>query len=113
MPDLGDVRLDPGVEERIRAEADDLIAATGMRQVDVHVELPNLAAAVDDGEPGDAARRPRGPVAELRLAMTPEVALGLYMAQSLYNLRTAAVAESLRVQLNEAMAAASSIRSTS
>jgi aspartyl-tRNA(Asn)/glutamyl-tRNA(Gln) amidotransferase subunit A len=105
VPDLGDVRLDPGVDERIRAEADDLIAATGMRQVDVHVELPNLAAQWMMGnlatllaDLGD--RWPRS--ASL---MTPEVALGLYMAQSLYNLRTAAVAELLRVQLNEAMAA--------
>ena len=38
--------------------------------------------------------------------MTPEVAAGLYMSQSLYNLRTAAVAEELRVQANEVMAAA-------
>jgi aspartyl-tRNA(Asn)/glutamyl-tRNA(Gln) amidotransferase subunit A len=38
--------------------------------------------------------------------MTPDVALGLFMAQSLYNLRTAAVSEGLRVEMNEAMAAA-------
>ncbi len=38
--------------------------------------------------------------------MTPEVAAGLYMSQSFYNLRTAAVAEELRIQANEAMAAA-------
>jgi aspartyl-tRNA(Asn)/glutamyl-tRNA(Gln) amidotransferase subunit A len=38
--------------------------------------------------------------------MTPEVASGLYMSQALYNLHTAAVAERLRVQANEAMAAA-------
>jgi aspartyl-tRNA(Asn)/glutamyl-tRNA(Gln) amidotransferase subunit A len=37
--------------------------------------------------------------------MTPDVALGLFMGQSLYNLSTAAVAEGLRVQANEAMAA--------
>jgi aspartyl-tRNA(Asn)/glutamyl-tRNA(Gln) amidotransferase subunit A len=36
--------------------------------------------------------------------MTPDVAIGVYMAQSLYNLRTAAVAETLRIQLNQAMA---------
>jgi aspartyl-tRNA(Asn)/glutamyl-tRNA(Gln) amidotransferase subunit A len=38
--------------------------------------------------------------------MTPDVALGLQMAQALYNLQTAAVAETRRVQLNETMAAA-------
>ncbi len=104
VPDLGEVRLDPGVEEQLRVEATELIAATGMRQVDVRVELPNVAAQWMMGnlatllaDLGD--RWPR--CASL---MTPEVALGLYMAQSLYNLRTAAVAESLRIELNEAMA---------
>jgi Asp-tRNA(Asn)/Glu-tRNA(Gln) amidotransferase A subunit family amidase len=38
--------------------------------------------------------------------MTPDVALGLFMSQSLYNLRTAAVTESLRLQANEAMGSA-------
>jgi aspartyl-tRNA(Asn)/glutamyl-tRNA(Gln) amidotransferase subunit A len=38
--------------------------------------------------------------------MTAEVASGLYMSQALYNLHTAAVAERLRVEANEAMAAA-------
>ena len=104
VPDLGDVRLDPGVEEQIRAAADDLIAPTGMREVDVHVELPNMAAQWMMGNLATllAALGDRWP--SCASLMTPEVALGLYMAQSLYNLRTAAVAESLRVQLNEAMA---------
>jgi aspartyl-tRNA(Asn)/glutamyl-tRNA(Gln) amidotransferase subunit A len=36
--------------------------------------------------------------------LTDEVAIGLYLSQSLYNLRAAAVAESLRVQAYRAMA---------
>ena len=38
--------------------------------------------------------------------LTDEIAIGLYLSQSLYNLRTAAVAEELRVQAYQAMAAA-------
>jgi Asp-tRNA(Asn)/Glu-tRNA(Gln) amidotransferase A subunit family amidase len=106
VPSLGGVPLDPGVEERLRAEAAALITATGMVEVDLRIELPNLAAQWMMGnlatllaDLGD--RWPR-----CAPDMTPDVALGLYMAQSLYNLRTAAVAESLRVEFNQAMAAA-------
>src|SRR3954466_12742203 len=44
VPNLGGVTLEPGVEDRIRAEAKALIADTGMIEVDVPVEPPNLAA---------------------------------------------------------------------
>jgi Asp-tRNA(Asn)/Glu-tRNA(Gln) amidotransferase A subunit family amidase len=106
VPSLGGVPLDPGVEERLREEATALVAATGMVPVDLEIELPNMAAQwmmgnlatllveLGDEWPGCASD------------LTPDVAIGLYMAQSLYNLQTAAVAEALRVQLNEAMAAA-------
>jgi Asp-tRNA(Asn)/Glu-tRNA(Gln) amidotransferase A subunit family amidase len=106
VPALGGVPLDPGVEERLREEAAALIAATGMVEVDLRIELPNMAAQWMMGnlatllvELGD-----RWP--SCASDMTPDVAIGLYMAQSLYNLQTAAVAESLRIQLNETMAAA-------
>lgn len=106
IPNLGGVPLEPGVEEQLRAEADAMIAATGMQRVDLDVVVPNLAAQwmmgnlatlladLGDEWPGCASE------------MTPEVSAGLYMSQSFYNLRTAAVAEELRVQANEAMAAA-------
>jgi aspartyl-tRNA(Asn)/glutamyl-tRNA(Gln) amidotransferase subunit A len=106
VPTLGGVRLDPGVEEHLRAEAAALIAATGMVEVDLRIDLPNMAAQWMMGnmatllaDLGD--RWPR-----CAPDMTPDVALGVFMAQSLYNLRTAAIAEELRVQMNEAMAAA-------
>ena len=106
VPGLGGVSLDPGVEDHLRAEAAALIAATGMVQVDLRIELPNMAAQWMMGNMAtllaDLGDRWPGCASD----MTPDVALGLYMAQSLYNLQTAAVAESLRIQLNEAMAAA-------
>ncbi len=106
VPDIGGVPLEPGVEEHLRAEAAAMIAATGMVPVDVRIDLPNLAAQWMMGNLAtllaDLGDRWPGCADE----MTPEVAAGLYMSQSLYNLRTAAVAESLRVQSNEVMAAA-------
>ena len=106
IPTLSGVTLEPGVEEQLRAEAAALIASTGMVQVDIELSVPNLAAQwmmgnlatlladLGDHWPGCASE------------MSSEVAAGLFMSQSLYNLRTAAVAEALRVQANEAMAAA-------
>jgi len=94
------------VEDRIRAEAAALVAYTGMVLVDVDVTPPNLAAQWMMGnlatllaELGD--RWPR-----CADDLTDEVAIGVYLAQSLYNLHTAAAAEKLRVQANEAVARA-------
>ena len=106
IPNLGGVALEPGVEARLLADAAELVAATGMVLVDVTIELPNLAAQWMMGNLAtllaDLGDRWPGCASE----MTPEVASGLYMSQSLYNLRTAAVAEELRIQANEVMAAA-------
>src|SRR3546814_9629051 len=44
IPPLGGVTLEPGVEERIRSEAEALIAATGMVRVSLDVRPPNPAA---------------------------------------------------------------------
>ncbi|HEU5301308.1 MAG TPA: amidase [Acidimicrobiia bacterium] len=106
VPELGGVPLDPGVEEQLREELDALLAATGMVEVDLELRTPNMAAqwmmgnmATSLADLGD-----RWPACAAE--MTPDIALGLFMAQSLYNLRTAAEAERLRVEMNEAMAAA-------
>jgi aspartyl-tRNA(Asn)/glutamyl-tRNA(Gln) amidotransferase subunit A len=105
-PGLGGIALEPGVEARIRAEADALIAEQGMVRVDLEVRPPNLAAQwmmgnlatlladLGDEWPGCAGD------------MTDEVAAGLFLSQALYNLKTAAVAEELRIQANEVMARA-------
>jgi aspartyl-tRNA(Asn)/glutamyl-tRNA(Gln) amidotransferase subunit A len=106
VPSLGGVLLDPGVEEHLRAEAAALIAATGMVEVDVRIDLPNMAAQWMMGNLATALADLGDKWPSCAPDMTPEVALGLYMSQSLYNLRTAAVAETLRVQANEVMAAA-------
>ncbi len=106
VPALGGVTLAPGVEDRIRASAAELISATGMVQVDVRVEPPNLALqwmmgnlATLIGELG--TRWPR-----CAADLTDEVAFGLRLSESLYNLHSAAAAEALRIKANEAMAAA-------
>lgn len=106
VPALGGVILEPGVEDRIRAEAQALLADTGMVEVDLRVEPPNLAAQWMVGNMATL-------LADLgrlwpRCAgdLTDEIALGVRLSQSLYNLNTAAAAEELRIQANEAMAAA-------
>lgn len=104
VPSISGVRLDPGVEEHLRAEASALIAATGMVEVDVRVDLPNMAAQWMMGNLATALADLGDKWPACASDMTPEIALGLYMSQSLYNLRTAAVAESLRVQANQVMA---------
>ena len=105
VPALGGVTLEPGVEERIRTEAEALIADTGMVLVDRRVDPPNLTAQwmmgnvatlladLGDRWPGCADQ------------MTEEVATGLRLASGLYNLHTAAAAEKMRVEANEHMAA--------
>lgn len=106
VPALGGATLEPGVEDRIRAEAKQLIADTGMVEVDIRVEPPNLAAQWMMGnlatllaDLGDAWPQCSG-------ELTDEVAVGLHLAEAMYNLRTAAVAEELRIQANEVMARA-------
>ena len=106
VPDLGGVPLEPGVEAQLRTEAEAMIASTGMVLVDVKIDLPNLAAQWMMGNLATLLADLGGKWPGCANEMTPEVAAGLYMSQSLYNLRTAAVAESLRVQANEVMAAA-------
>ena len=106
VPALGGVTLEPGIEDRIRASAAELIAATGMVQVDARVEPPNLALqwmmgnlATLIGELG--TQWPR-----CASDLTEEVAFGLRLSETLYNLHSAAAAEALRIEANEAMAAA-------
>jgi aspartyl-tRNA(Asn)/glutamyl-tRNA(Gln) amidotransferase subunit A len=103
VANLGGTTLEPGVEDQLRAEAKHLIAATGMVQVDVDVRPPNLAAQwamgnlatlladLEDKWPGCASD------------LTDEVAFGLFLAQTMYNLHTAAAAEEMRIAANEAM----------
>jgi Asp-tRNA(Asn)/Glu-tRNA(Gln) amidotransferase A subunit family amidase len=106
IPNLGGVRLEAGVEEQIRAEAELLVAEAGLEVVELTIDLPNLAAQWMMGNLSTL-------IAELGPAwpgcakdLTTEVATGIYLAQALYNVHTAAEAEKRRVKANQAMAAA-------
>jgi aspartyl-tRNA(Asn)/glutamyl-tRNA(Gln) amidotransferase subunit A len=107
LPTLGGVsKVAPYIEQRVRAAAKTLVDATGLVEVDLELDLPNLSAQWMMGnlstlvaELGD-----RWPACASEL--TTEVATGLYLAQALYNLRTAAVAEEMRLRAYHVMAAA-------
>jgi Asp-tRNA(Asn)/Glu-tRNA(Gln) amidotransferase A subunit family amidase len=106
LPSIGDVTLEPGVEERIRSAAKELISATGMVEVDIQLELPNMAAQWAMGNLSTLLVE-LGPLwPSCAKDMTDEVALGTVLAESLYNLNLAAVAEGQRLQANAAMAGA-------
>jgi aspartyl-tRNA(Asn)/glutamyl-tRNA(Gln) amidotransferase subunit A len=106
IPSLADVVLEPGVEDRVRGAAKDLIAATGMVEVDVRLELPNLAAQWAMGNLSTLLAE-FGPLWPGCIDdLTDEIAIGTILAQSLYNLNLAAVAERQRIEANEAMAQA-------
>jgi aspartyl-tRNA(Asn)/glutamyl-tRNA(Gln) amidotransferase subunit A len=106
IPAIGGVTLDAGVEDLIRDQAKSLITSTGMVEVDIEVDPPNLAAQWMMGNLATllATLGPRWP--KCAPLLTDEVALGLRMSESLYNLYTAASAEAQRVQANEVMGAA-------
>lgn len=106
VPALGGVTLEPGVETHLRESATALIAATGMTEVDLDITVPNLAAQWMMGNLATllADLGARWPACANEL--TDEMAIGLLLSQSMYNLHTAAVAERQRIQANEAMAAA-------
>jgi aspartyl-tRNA(Asn)/glutamyl-tRNA(Gln) amidotransferase subunit A len=106
LPSLGGVPLEAGMEARVRAAADALIERNGMRRVDLHLDLPNLAATWMVGNMATVVAELEGTWPSRAGDLTPEIAIGMRLAQSLYNLEVAGAGEALRVQANEAMAAA-------
>ncbi|MCB0970387.1 MAG: amidase [Acidimicrobiales bacterium] len=106
VPSLGVTPLEDGVEELIRTQAEALVADTGMEVVDLDVRPPNLAAQWMMGNLSTllAELGPRWPSCAEDL--TEEVATGLFLAQAMYNLHTAAEAERLRVLAQQEMARA-------
>jgi len=106
VPNLGGVTLEPGVEDRILAEAKQLVADAGLVEVDLRVAPPNLSAQWMMGNVAtllaDLGDKWPGCAGDL----TDEVAAGLRMSQTMYNLNTAAAAERLRIEANETMARA-------
>lgn len=103
-PTLGGVPLHPGVEERILEAAAALIEGAGMKRVEGHVELPRLAGEwamgnlatlmADIGDRWPACARD----------LTEEMAIGMQLSESLYNVRVAAAAETTLTKANDAMA---------
>jgi Asp-tRNA(Asn)/Glu-tRNA(Gln) amidotransferase A subunit family amidase len=106
VPNLGGVTLEPGVEDRIRAEAKALIADAGLVEVDLRVEPPNLAAQWMMGNLATLLADLGNEWPRCARDLTEEVAVGLRLSQSLYNLNTAAAAEAMRIEANEVMARA-------
>jgi Asp-tRNA(Asn)/Glu-tRNA(Gln) amidotransferase A subunit family amidase len=104
VPSLGGVTLDDGVETHLRNEADALIAETGMVRVDLDANLPNFIAHWAMGNTStllaELGERWPGCAGDL----TDEIATGMRLSLSLYNLHTAAKAENLRIELNETLA---------
>src|SRR5690606_20538467 len=106
VPAIGGLTLEPGVEYPIRSEAETLAEQTRMVVVELVIRSPYLPAqwmmgnlATLLGELG-----PHWPSCARDL--TDEVAMGLCLSQSFYNLTTAAAAEDMRVEAIKAMAAA-------
>ena len=106
VPDLGGAKLEPGVEDLIRAEAKQLIEWTGMVEVDVDVRPPNLAAQWAIGNIATLLEDLGDKWPKCAGDLTGEISFGLFLAQSMYNLHTAAAAEGMRIQANEEMARA-------
>jgi len=102
--DLGAAIVEPTQAAVLLEVAEDLIRVAGLRQVDVVVTLPNgglewslsnLVGLV--GELGDA-------YPACHDDLTPEIQLGMSIAQERFSLRTAAAAEQFRIAANETMA---------
>ncbi len=106
LPSIAGVKLEPGVEEQLRERAAELIEAAGMVPVDISLALPNLAAQWAMGNLSTLLPELGRLWPSRADDLTDEIALGVRLSESLYNLHVAAVAEAQRLEANEAMAAA-------
>jgi aspartyl-tRNA(Asn)/glutamyl-tRNA(Gln) amidotransferase subunit A len=106
VPSIGGTPLDPGVEEHLRAKAEELARICGMEIVDVPLVTPNLAAMWMMGNLSTLLVELGKLWPKCAPLLTDEVAFGLYIAQAMYNLNSAGVAEGQRLELHEAMATA-------
>ncbi|HUW03687.1 MAG TPA: amidase [Acidimicrobiales bacterium] len=105
-PRLGGVTIDTAMEGIIVDAADALIAETGMQRVAGSVKMPVMASQWAMGNLATLLADMGDLWPRCRDDLTDEMAVGMYLAQSMYNLHTAAEAEKLRTQANETMAAA-------
>lgn len=105
-PRLGGVEIDTRMETVLHGAADCLVSDAGLVRVDRQVGFPTLSAQWMMGNLATLLADLGDRWPSCAPDMTEEVAIGLYLSQSVYNLHTAAAAEALRVQANEAMAEA-------
>jgi aspartyl-tRNA(Asn)/glutamyl-tRNA(Gln) amidotransferase subunit A len=103
--DLGTAVLEPRVAATVLETAEHLVAAAGLRRVDVAVSLPRgglewamsnligLAGALGDRYPA------------CQDDLTPEIQLGMNLATYNLNVKTAGATEVFRTRVNETMAA--------
>lgn len=106
IPDFAEVGLESGVGELVDAHAEKLIAATGMRRVDLRLDLPTLAIEWMMGNVSTLAAELGERWPDCSSDLTLAIEDGLRISQSLYNLRTAGTAEAKRLEINLAMAEA-------
>jgi Asp-tRNA(Asn)/Glu-tRNA(Gln) amidotransferase A subunit family amidase len=105
-PGLGGVPVDAEVEARVREAAALLVEELDLHVVDPPAALPRLGVQWVMGNVTSLMMELGDRWPQCAPLMTDEVAAGVYLTQSLYNLRVAAEAEAERIQVNEAMAAA-------
>ena len=89
LPSIAGVRLESGVEAQIRAKASELIAAAGMVEVDISLVLPNLAAQWAMGNLSTLLPELGRMWPSRADDLTDEIALGVRLSESLYNLHIA------------------------
>ena len=97
IANLGDVDLEPGVAQRIEEHAEQLIAVTGMKRVELDLEIPNLAIEWMMGNVSTLLAEIGDRWPDCADDLTDAIEDGLRLSQSLYNLRTAATAERKRL----------------
>jgi aspartyl-tRNA(Asn)/glutamyl-tRNA(Gln) amidotransferase subunit A len=106
VPELGGAALESGMAEHVHEQARLLVEEQGLELVDLPVTPPNLAAQWMLGNLATLLAELGSRWPSCAPLMTDEMAIGLQLSQSLYNLNMAAVAEQLRVEANQAMARA-------
>ena len=104
VPDLGTVELEPGVSDVVTEVADQLISELRMERVDVPIKVPSMAAEWMLGNLATLMDKLGDHWPKCAPLLTDAISDGLYMSDSLYNLRTAGAAEGIRIELNHLMA---------